>query len=792
MIKRSFLKDKKFLFNNILGLALAFTTILFIYSWISYEKSFDKQYENSSQIYRFTVEFANGSNNMHFARTNRSFIKEFTGFFPEVEEMVRLAPGRNSSIKINENRFYSQGVFSTDSNFFDVFNVELIQGNSDEVLDAPKCAVINQSIAKKYFGNENPIGKQLEWAHQQVSDFRTFTVTGVMPDFPLNSHFHPEILLSFDDPNVYTGWFYTYLMLKKNTHPQSVSSKFASFKETYIENKQSRKNEIFHLQSVQDIHLHSQKDREIEPNGDARSITILNIVALILLVVIALNYINFQIASVLERSTYFNISKTFGAKSNSFVIQLALESLILVLISSFISLGVYFLGLPLLANWLNIEMILSPKTTLFVYFLALLFFVLIGVACSIYPVFLSKINGTINSLKVFRSGKSTTTDFSVRRVLVILQFVGGIALTIATTVIIKQNQYLLSNRIGNGQENIINLIKLPRVAINNYKVFKDELLKHPEIWDVTASMEEPAGEVMDAFTYELEGMPEEDKNKTIYILTTDDNFNRFYENEILAGEDFLEEGNNETKYMINEAALKLLGYKNPHDIIGKRIKYNIPVPEQFFKEGIISGVINDFHITSMQSNEKPMLLYNQPFFNYCIGIKYNPTQVGEALATLEKVWTEVNPDFALQHHFIDDLYFELYENQIRQSRFLTLLAIVVLFISSLGLFSIAVYNIRKRTKEIGVRKVNGAKTGEVIILLNQTFIKWVAVSFVIAAPITWFAMNKWLENFAYKTTISWWIFAGAGVFVLVIALITVSLQSFKAARKNPVEALRYE
>jgi putative ABC transport system permease protein len=792
MIKRNFLKDKKFLFNNILGLTLAFTAILFIYSWITYEKSFDKFYDNSTRIYRFTVEFADGSSSRHFARVSADWIKEFPEFFPEVEEMVRLVPGRNSSLKINDNKFYSQGVFSTDSNFFNAFNVELIQGNVNAVLDAPKCAVINQSIAKKYFEDENPIGKQIDWAHQQVPDFSTFTVTGVMPDFPKNSHFHPEILLSLDDPSQFAQWNYLYLLLKENNKPEAVQAKFTSFKNTYIENEKSRESLVFHLQNVQDIHLFSHKDREIELNGDERSITVLSIVAIVLLVVITLNYINFQIASVLERSTYFNVSKTFGAKRKSFVAQLALESVILIFISSIVSLGIYMLALPVVANWLNIDLILSTQTTLSVYLLALLFFVLLGVGCSIYPVFMSKMNGTISSLRIFNSGKSTSTDFSVRRVLVILQFVGGIALIIATTVIIKQNQYLLSSRIGNEQDNIINLIKLPRKAIDNYEILKNELLKYPEILDVTATMEEPAGEVMDAFSYELEGMPEEDKDKVVYVLTTDDNFNRFYGNEIIAGEDFAENGDNTTKYLINEAGLKFFGYTNPNEIIGKRFKYNIPLPEKFFKEGYIAGVINDFHISTMQSSEKPMLLYNQPFFNYCVGIKYDPKRTSDVLVTLQNAWTKVNPDFALQHHFIDDLYFKLYKNQIRQSRFLILLAVIVLFISSLGLFSIAVYGIRKRTKEIGIRKVNGAKTGEVIILLNQTFVKWVIVSFVIAAPIAWFAMNKWLESFAYKTVISWWIFVGAGLFIFAIALITVSLQSFKAARRNPIEALRYE
>ena len=793
MVKRNFQKDKRFFLNNLLGLTLAFTSILFIFSWINYEKSFDKFYGNADRIYRFTVESTGGGSTRHFARVQRNWLKDFAGYFPEVDEFVRLAPGRASSLKIGENKFYSMGVFSTDSNFFKVFNVNLIEGNPEHVLDAPKNAVINETIAEKYFGDIDPIGKKLEWSHQQEDKFYTYTITGVMPDFPGNSHFHPEILLSFDDPSQYNGWFYTYLLLKKNTNVASVEAKFTAFKQIHFEDEKTRETEIFHLQNVQDIHLYSHKDREIEPNGDARSITILTIVAIVLLIVISLNYINFQIASVLERSSYFNVSKTFGAKNKSFVTQLALESIFLVLISSVLSLLVFIFALPLLASWLHIELLLSFSEIAFVYFSALLFFTLVGIGCSVYPVFLLKTKGKISSLNLFKPGKeSANGEYSVRKVLVILQFVGGISLIIATSVIFKQNQYLLSNRIGNGQDNIINLVNLPRIAVDNYKTFKEELLKYPEILDVTASMEEPAGEVMDAFTYELEGMPEEEKSNVIYVITTDHNFNRFYGNKIVAGEDFSENGNNEGKYLINRAALKFFGYNDPNTIIGKRFKYNIPVPDGFFEEGHITGVVDDFHLTSMQSTEKPMLIYNQPYFNYCVGIKFNPAQISNVLPTLTKVWSDVNPDFALQTYFIDDLYFELYKNQIRQSRFLSLLAIVVLFISSLGLFSIAVYNIRKRTREIGIRKVNGANTGEVLLLLNRSFVKWVVVAFGFAAPVTWFLMNRWLQGFAYKTTLSWWIFAGAGVVVLGIALLTVSLQSWRAAKRNPVEALRYE
>ena len=782
---RFFLKEKKFFFSNILGLSLAFISILFIYSWISSEKSYDKYCENSPQIFRFTVEMRGGSNTRHFARVNKAWLKEFKGFFPEIEELVRLAPGRNSALKINENKFYSKGVFTTDSNFFKVFNVPLIQGNPSIVLNEPNVVVINESTAKKYFPGENPVGKQILWSHQQDTSFYAYTIKGVMPDFPKNSHFHPEMLLSFKNKDEWGQWFYTYILLNKGSTVAAIENKFDEFKAAHIQDAESREHEIFHLQNLEEIHLQSHKDRELEPNGDPHSITLLHIVALVLLLVVSLNYMNSQIASTLQRMGYFNVSKACGAQNKTFFSLLTVESVVLVVVSALLSLVVYYLAAPSVSGWLGIELYLSWQEKALIFLLVLLFFLFLGISTGIYPVVLLSGHG------IFGRFKNTINEFSIRKVLVIAQFVGGICLVIITSIIIKQNQYLMANRIGGGQDNIINLVDLPRSAVDKYGAFKQELLKDPSILDVTASMEEPAGEAMDAFKFELEGMAEEEKDKIIFLFPTDHNFNQFYGNKIIAGEDYYGEIINSKKYIINKAALHFLGYDNPNDIIGKRFKLIFPY-EDFFNEGYIGGVIEDFHITSMQAYEKPMVLYHQPFFNYCVGIKFDPQQTARALVAIREVWDKINPDYDLQSYFIDDLFFRLYANQIRQSKFLFLLAFVALFISSLGLFNMAVYNINKRTKEIGVRKVNGANTLELLGMLNSTFLKWVAIAFVLAVPVSWLAMKQWLENFAYKTTMSWWLFALAGLAVLAIALLTVSFQVFKAASKNPVQALRYE
>jgi putative ABC transport system permease protein len=398
-----------------------------------------------------------------------------------------------------------------------------------------------------------------------------------------------------------------------------------------------------------------------------------------------------------------------------------------------------------------------------------------------------------------------------------------IAIT-GTLVLNRQIDYINTEHPDAENANMVVMPNNPWDAVQRYEVFKAELLKHPSITQVTAAMEEPGGNILDGDQFTMEGI-EKKPNQAINIFTTDSNFFSTMGIHPIAGTVDLgftpsqqweadavklselrtaknpdknemaelekKVGGYSEKYILNESALKMLGIINPKDAIGKSFRLNFFLPD-LFPEGKIVGVVPDFHYTDLHSKERPLVITPRKMFNYCFLIGINPSQRKKAIATIAAAWQKVNPDYPFQYEYITDRYKEVYTTEYAQTKALSLFALISIILSSLGIFAMASFSTQRRTKEIGIRKVNGAKISEVMTMLNKDFIKWVAIAFVIATPIAWFAMNKWLENFAYKTSLSWWIFALAGLLALGIALLTVSWQSWKAATRNPVEALRYE
>jgi putative ABC transport system permease protein len=360
--------------------------------------------------------------------------------------------------------------------------------------------------------------------------------------------------------------------------------------------------------------------------------------------------------------------------------------------------------------------------------------------------------------------------------------------------------------------------------VQRYEVFKDELLKNPEILSVTGAMEEPGGDILDATPFEMEGISA-DMAKTINIFTTDSNFFSALCISPLAGTvelgftpsfqweqqamelsmlkqynstdrkkiDELEKkvGEYREKYILNQSAIDMLGFSSPTDAIGKRFRLSFHLP-YLFPEGEVVGVVPDFHYTNLYRNERPLVIVSRKVFTHCFIIQVNPEQIGKAVSTIERVWRELNPDYPFQYQFITDSYRLVYRNEYSQMKLLAIFTIISIVLSCLGIYAVSAFNMQRKVKEIGIRKVNGAKIWQVMLMLNIDLVKWVAIAFVIATPIAFYAMDKWLQNFAYRTLLSWWVFALAGLLALVVALLTVSWQSWLAARRNPVEALRYE
>ena len=532
-VLRRLKQNWKWFIINIIGLSTALTCLLVIFRFVRHEVSYDRFHSKADRIYRLTTDTNRGAVSIHPARVYGDWPVQLMAEYPSVEKTVRLVPYRNAIVRIDDQKFYSQNAFMTDSSFFNVFDFKVLAGDRGKAFTRPGTAFISRSLAEKYFGHTDVIGMEITILHQQDPNPKVCFIEGVMEDFPVNSHFHAEVLTSsssFSNLGDRTTWAYTYYLLKRGTDPEALRKTIQEKWEA--ENETDEPTRILHLQKLTDIHLFSQKTREIEMNGNVRS--------------------------------------------------------------------------------------------------------------------------------------------------VILLMTGGVIILI--------------------------------IALVNF---------------------------------------------------------------------------------LNQSALKLLGITNPGEAVGKRFRINFFLPD-LFAEGEITGVVPDFHYTNLHNEERPLVIVPRKMFNYNFIIGISPEYPGRAMAAVDEAWGKINPEFPFRYQFITDIYQDVYRVEYAQTRVLSLFALISVILSALGIFALAAFTIQKRVKEIGIRKVNGAQISEILLLLNRDFIRWIAVAFLIAIPVAWIVMHKWLENFAYKTELNWWIFVLAGTLAMGVALLTVSWQSWRAATRNPVEALRYE
>ena len=789
--------------TNVIGWGVAMACTLAVVVFTSNELSYDKFHSNADRIYRATLEFNNESTSMHPARVVGEWPLELQKEYPALEKIARLVPFRKSVVKIKENKFYLSQAYSTDSSFFEVFDVDIISGNINNRLTQPNRVLISRSIAQKYFGSIDVVGNPISILNQQLSEPLTYTVEGVYEDFPSNSHFHPGLLASYTEIDNQTTWAYTYYLVTKGTDTKVLCQSIKD--EWEKEKKGDAPTPTLHLQKLTNIHLFSNKTREMESNGSFSTLIILVSAGLIILLIALVNFINLYRVKLSRDAKQVFIKKVNGAKRADLAKDMLTESLIL-------SGAAIFLGLFIASQFsqaMSIS-ILNKTTTGTTVLICMCLVALVSILA------LSTLFKSQKSPSTVK-GKAYTIPLVFQFTLSIVAIVGAFSLT-------RQINLLQDMHPQWRKSNMIVMSDNPWEAVQRFEIFKEELLKNPEIESVTGAMEEPGGDIIDAIAFEMEGISPEDVH-SINIFTIDTNFftamgikpiagsvdlghTPSHEWELWANElstlkvynitddervAELEEkviGYRE-KYILNQSALNLLGITNPNDAIGKhfRLSYHLPY---LFPEGEIVGVVPDIHYTNLHSEERPLVIVARKIFTHCFIVTINPEQHHETLASIERVWTTLNPDYPFQYQYISDTYQSVYINEFSQVRQLSIFAIISVILSSLGMFAMSSFCMQQKVKEIGIRKINGAKTWEIMLMLNMDFVKWVAIAFVIATPIAYFAMDKWLQNFAYRTPLSWWVFALAGILALVIALLTVSWQSWLAARRNPVEALRNE
>ncbi len=794
LTKRPFLNLVK-----VIGLSLALTGIIFISLFLKNELSYDAYHENAEQIYRYTLTDPDFLNGKHFSRiVNPKYVETLQDEIPEVENFMRLSPVRGGLVKHGE-RFYGVSqAYEVDSTFFQVFNAEVVLGDKKQLLENPASMVVTESFAEKVFGKINPIGQVIYLpAGQYYGKEQKYTVNGIMKDFPVNSHFHPDFIATPMQNPFQNGWAWTYLVLAKNANPENVKLSLTKYLAKVYEQDTDAFDTEVHLQKLNEIHLHSNKLREMEANGNMRNVYVLAIAAFILLVISISNYANLNIGMSGFSAKYLFINKLLGSSKRSVVRYFFTEGLFIVLATLLLTL---LLSVPLnsvIGKYFSLN--LWQNNAPFVSFLVLLFAVL-SLALGMLPV----LKTVFANLSITKNTSSSVTfgKGGISRGLIVFQYAFSIALIISVIVISRQTNYALKNGMGVHENNVVIFESVHASLQKKFEVFKQELLQYNSIQSVSAMMEPPGGEANDMFPFEMEGYDadaNDDKFSRIGVFPCDYSFASLFHLQFLSGTNFTQNNiDNEGagEYIINEAAMRRLNHSHPDDIVGKTFKLNFMMAEQTGIEiprGKIIGVVKDFHLQTLKKEVEPLVMFKRDklwLLNFAVA--YKTGMQDAALADMNKVWTSLFPEYPFECEHVDAMYQKVYKAELLQARLLSIFTVVALFICSMGLFGLALIITQHRTKEVGVRKVNGARVSEILVLLNKDFVKWVTISFVLACPIAWFAMNKWLENFAYKTSLSWWVFAVAGALALGIALLTVSLQSWKAASRNPVEALRYE
>jgi putative ABC transport system permease protein len=805
IVLRNIAKHKGFSFINISGLALGLACCLLIFLYIRDELSYDKYHHNADRIYRVTRDFVSqgGKVDLHLAQVAPPFSPLLQNDFPDIEQAARILHS-NSLFRYEDKIFNEENVFIAEPAIFKIFTIPVISGNPENALNEPFSVMMSEKIARKYFGNENPVGKLM-----QLDNQLPVKVTGVYESFPANSHFHPEFFISFStlhDENIYgrenlrtnfgNNSFSTYLLLPENYSTERLTSQFPAFIDKYMGSKApdavkpSTWTHLY-LQKLTDIHLHSQLDSEIEPNGNITTVYILIAIAVFILIIACINFMNLSTALAVKRAKEVGIRKVMGVTKSNLIAQFLAESVLFALLSLVLALGIVHLALPALNSFTGRELNVGYLQYWYTIPFLLILTISVGLLAGSYPaVYLSSFQPvSILKGKLLSSARSGRTSISLRQVLVVGQFAISIILMICTGIMFNQLQYISSKSLGFEKEHMVTLPS-PDELDPQYETFRNELLANPAIKQAGRSTRIPSGRLLDSQggATVMHGDSTVPSSAMLKSVGIDQDFIPTYKIGMAAGRNFSRDYSTDTTaFIVNASAARTMGFNDPQQAIGKQIQYG-------GGKGQIVGVVKDFNFESVHQAILPMIFYmpaGVASYNN-LSVKVNGANLREGLTHIEKVWNRFLPQRPYQYTFLDERFGLLYEREQKQSQLFTTFSMLAIFIGCLGLFGLASFTALQRTKEIGVRKVLGASVPGIVGLLSKEFLKLVLVANLIAWPVAWYAMSQWLGDFAYKIDISPLTFVLAAILALIIALLTVSYQSIKAALANPVKSLRTE
>ncbi len=797
---RNLWKSKGFSLLNILGLAIGLATCMLILIYVRNDLSFDRYNKNFARIYRVDADIIFGGSHLVLAAGPDPLGPTLKRDYPGVEQYVRFHDRGGLMVKRGDENISENRVIYADSTLFEVFSLPMIEGNPSTALVAPHTVVITESMARKYFNSVHALGKTMIFNGSDL-----YRVTGVIRDIPDQSHFHFDFFLpmSQDDQSRRNFWlggnFNTYILLRPGTDPATVASHFEEMVNRYAgpqvqqaihsslaELKAKGNNFGYSLMPLGRIHLYSNKVGEFEPNGSIEFVYIFSVIALFILLIACVNFMNLSTARSSLRSREVGIRKVLGSLRKALIFQFLTESILVAAASLVLAVGIAFLMMPyfnqLSRRHLRLGLFTDPWTIPGL----LLLMVLVGGVAGSYPAFYLSGFRPIQVLK----GKLAAgfRRSNLRNTLVVFQFFISIVLIIGTIVIDSQMDYIRHKKLGFNRDHVL-IINNCYPLNDNARAFKAEVLQMSGVQDATMTGFLPTGGNRNDNSFFKSSSLDQNGAIQMQTWTIDEDYIPTLGIGISAGRNFSRQFHTDsTGVILNQAAVKLLGWSDP---VNKKL-YTL---KQFGSQELIAyhvvGVIRDFNFNSLRKEVTPMGLFlgNN---NGNLAIRINTNDISGLIGRVEHQWKIMAPGQPFSYEFMDDDFNKIYQAEERTGKIFVSFAIFAILIACLGLFGLTVYAAQLRIKEISIRKTLGASVSSILSLLSMDFLKLILIAFLVASPVAWWAMNKWLQGFAYRIGLSWWIFLSAGILAIMIALLTVSVQVIRVAATNPVNALRSE
>ena len=793
---RNLLKHKSVSFINVFGLAIGMACCLLIMIYVKDELSFDRYHNDADRIHRVVKDFVNeDGTKLPDATTPPALAVFMQQEIPEVEHITRVFPGwgRKYLFQYADKRFLEEKVYRVDSSFFDVFTFPFVKGDAKTAFKDVNNVLLTETSAKKYFGNDDPMGKIIR------TDVGELMVAGVLKDVSSNSHFHFDFLISVRKigGNIDANWFfynfYTYFKLKPNTSIASVEPKIRALYKTNVPDAGAD----YYTQPLTSIHLNSNLKWELEPNSDKTHIYIFSIIALFVILIACINYINLTTARSSLRAKEIGLRKVTGAFKSQLIKQFLFESVITAVIALIIAVALAFLAIPLINQLTNKQLLFFIPENTGLLLTAFGITVFIGLAAGIYPaLYLSSFKPmlVLKGLKIPRHGV-----LSLRKTLVVFQFTISAAMITGTLIVLDQMNYIQNRKLGINKEQVMMIEGAGSIGSSTtYNAFKNELSQLPSVKKLAGTDGVIGGQ---NWTNSLRAKGSEN-SQLVNFLSVGHDYLDVMGIELKEGRGFsarfsadtLQEGvlgtteRQSGSIILNETAVKHLGLTGP--VIGKQIVWS-EVEDTTYNLNVI-GVVKDFHFTSLRNEIKPFAFVAEPGREGILAVKLSTNDIQNSIRQIEKIWNKFSLERPFQYSFLDETFAQLYQSEERFKKIFLSITALAIIIACLGLFGLAAFVTEQRVKEIGIRKVLGASVYGITTLLSKDFLKLVLIAVVIASPVVWFVMNKWLRDFSYRIHIGWWVFVIAGIIALLIALITVSFQAIKAAIANPAKSLRTE